>query len=102
MEAKPAHFLVLIQLTKISNAQLNEPQIPMEYIGIKWNPNESFDIWLTWIQLIWAQSNLMKWIGVNKKPSILHFHASQIQNPEPEPDRQFQNLLRAIDSFRIF
>ena len=33
------------------------------------------------------------WSGVNKKPLSLHFHARQFQN---------NNLLRVIDSFRIF
>ena len=32
---------------------------------------------------------------------LWHFHTRQFQSPE-ELDRQFQNLLHAIDSFRIF
>ena len=39
--------------------------------------------------------------GVNKKPPTRLFHVRQSHNPEGL-DRQFQNLLHAIDSFRMF
>ena len=62
--------------------------------GMYWNQMEPKIIHghlidLNPIDLSSIQSNEMS--RVNKKPTTVHFHASQFQNPEA-PDRQFQNL----------
>ena len=66
--------------------------------------------WQVWIKTRWQGwikniSNSIFWTntvaGVNKKTLSRYFLARQFQNPEGL-DRQFQNLWRVTDSFRIF